>query len=313
MHIIEAQFDDFDQFKQFAVGWDLDFKLLSKNNFNAYLNMYSNENFQLGRTSLRGTIHQNGLVPKGFRTIVLPANMGVNYNWLHKDVHSGQLLVFPRSGVLESVSFDNFDVYVLSISEKKLFELISVFGFRNAERVFTKTEKYLNLEVSFLHDFWKDAMLLLQYAKKHSMDQSLQSFQIERKLIDQLLFKTLKYIDGTEENQKSSGLRKRDVALKTSINYIKENKSRLLSIKELCEVSRVSERTLEYAFIEKYKVSPSSYIKAHHLNLVKKELTKFKGRKIRISDIAVKYGFHHMGQFSADFKKQFGFSPSKIR
>ncbi len=313
MHLIEAQFNDFDQFKQFAVGWDLDFKLLSKNNFNAYLNMYSNETFQLGRTSLRGTIHQNGLVPKGFRTMVLPANMGVNFNWLHKDVHSGQLLVFPRSGILESVSFDNFDVYVVSIAEQKLHELITSYGFSHVERLFSKSEKYLNLEASFLQNFWKDAIMLLQYSKAHKLDKSLQSEQIERKMIDQLLFNILKYLDQTKEDLKTPGLRKRDVALKRSIGFIRDNKNRLLSVKELCEVSQVSERTLEYAFLEKYQVSPSSYIKSHHLNLVKKELVKLKGRKIRVSDVAVKYGFHHMGQFSADFKKQFGLSPSKIR
>lgn len=88
MHLVELQFTDFEQFKKFAIGWDLDFKLLSRNNFIAYLNLYSNESFQLGRTKLIGTIHQNGLVPKGFRTIVLPANSGVSYNWLHKDVNS---------------------------------------------------------------------------------------------------------------------------------------------------------------------------------------------------------------------------------
>ena len=78
-------------------------------------------------------------------------------------------------------------------------------------------------------------------------------------------------------------------------------------------MSKVSERTLEYAFLERYQVSPNSYIKAHHLKLVKNELVKLKGRKIRVSDIAIKFGFHHMGQFSVDFKKQFGLSPSKIK
>lgn len=313
MHLIEAQFDDFDEFKQFAVGWDLDFKLLSKNNFNAYLNIYSNETFQLGRTRLRGTIHQNGLVPKGFRTIVFPATKQVRYNWLHKDVNSEQLLIFPRNGILESVSFDNFDVYVVSISERRLHQLICSYGFSQVEHIFSKSEKYLNLEASFLQDFWKDAIMLLEYSRKQKFDESLQSELIERTMIDQLLFKILKYLDQTREDLKTPGLRKRDIALKRSIGFITENENRLLSVKELCKVSQVSERTLEYAFLEKYQVSPSSYIKSHHLNLVKKELVKLKGRKKRVSDIAIKYGFHHMGQFSADFKKQFGLSPSKIK
>lgn len=310
MHLVEAQFNDFDHFKQFAVGWNLDFKLLSKNNFNAYLNIYSNDIFQLARTSLKGTIHQNGLVPKDFRSIVLPGNMGVNFNWLNKDVNSSQLLIFPRNGILESVSFDNFDVYVISIKENKLYDLINAYGFRNAERVFVKNEKFLDLERSFLHSFWKDAGMFLNYTKMNGQDQSLQSRQIELKMIDQIMYKILKYLESSEENRTSKKLRKRDIALVKAIDYIRNNKSSLLSIKELCEITKVSERTLEYAFLEKYQVSPSAYIKAHHMNLVKNELVKLKGRKVRVSDIAIKFGFHHMGQFSADFKRHFGQNPS---
>lgn len=313
MHLLEAHFDDFDQFKQFAVGWELDFTLLSKNNFKGYLNIYSNDTFQLGRTSLRGTIHQNGLVPKGFRSIVLPGNMGVNFNWLNKDVHSGQLLIFPRNGTLESVSFDNFDVYVISICEKKLYELIEAYGFSNAERVFVKNEKYLDLKTSFLKVFWKDVAMFLDYAQMNVNARSIESHQIEAKMIDHMLYQILKYLETTEESRKVKNPRRRDMALNRAVEYIKNNKSRLLSVKELCEVSKVSERTLEYAFLEKYQTGPNSYIKAHHLHLVKRELVKLKGKKVRISDIAIKYGFHHMGQFSLDFKKQFGFSPSKIR
>jgi len=312
MHQIEGQFQDFDQFKQFAVGWDLDFKLLSKNNFHAYLNIYSNDTFQLAKTILRGTIHQKGLVPKGFRSIVLPGNMGVNFNWLNKDVHSGQLLIFPRNGILESISFDNFDVYVISIKETKLHELINAYGFRNAERVFVKNEKFLDLKTSFLQRFWKDVEMFLNYAKMNGKDQSFQSAQVEAKMIDHITFKILKYLETSQEIQRSKKPRKRDVALGNAIDFISNNKSRFISVKELCEVTKVSERTLEYAFVEKYKIGPNAYIKAHHMNLVKKELIKMKGRKVRISDIAIKFGFHHMGQFSLDFKKQFGISPSKI-
>lgn len=312
MHLIEAKFDDFEKFKQFAVGWDLDFKLLSKNNFKAYLNIYTNDNIQIARTTLKGTIHQNGLAPNGFRSIVLPGNMGVNFNWLNKEVHSGQLLIFPRNGTLESVSFDNFDVYVISIRETKLYELVEAYGFRNSERVFEKDEKYLDLKTSFLMSVWKDINMFLDYTQMNNNVQSFESHQIEKNMVDHLMYKILKYLETTEESHKIKKPRKRDLALRKAIDYINTNKSRLISLKELCEFSKVSERTLEYAFLEKYKTGPNSYIKAHHLNLVKKELVKLKGRKVRISDVAVKYGFHHMGQFSIDFKKQFGYSPSKI-
>lgn len=149
----------------------------------------------------------------------------------------------------------------------------------------------------------------LHYTKNHV---KLYSEEIENQMVEQILYVTLKYIDETNEIVQKSIIRKRDVALKKSLEYIIENRNRLLSVKELCDFSKVSERTLEYAFIEKYQVSPSHYVKAHHLNLVKNELLLSKGQKVKVADIASRYGFYHMGQFSIDFRKQFGISPSKI-
>ena len=178
MHQIKANFTDFDRFKQFAVGWDLDFKLLSRNNFNAYLNMYSNDTFQLGRTSFNGTVHQNGLAPKGFRTSVLPASTAVSYNWLNKDVNGRQLLIFPRDRTLESVSFDNFDVYVMSVSEQRLHELIENFGFRGVERAFSGLEKYLYLDPDFLQDFLRNAEIFLQFSNNTHTNATMRDQQM---------------------------------------------------------------------------------------------------------------------------------------
>ncbi len=77
-------------------------------------------------------------------------------------------------------------------------------------------------------------------------------------------------------------------------------------------MTNVSERSLLYAFKEKYKVSPSQFIKASRLNKVKNELFALKDKKPSIANIAGKYQFWHMGQFAKDFKEQFGILPSKM-
>ncbi len=312
MHQIEATFKDFDTFKAFVVDWELDFKLLSRNNFKAYLDLYANATFQLGRTSLAGTIHQQGLVPKGFRSIVIPAGLDVNYNWLHKQVNSSNLLIFPKSGILESVSHSGFDVYVLSLKEERLFKLLDNFGFMNAERLFRNDKIRLFLSQDFLQRFWKEATEFLTFSRKKN---GLQSEEWEKTLLlmaEHLILNTLKYIDNTSVLSNRSYERKRDVALRKSIDFITSIDNNNITVKELCRVSKVSERTLEYAFLEKFQINPSQYIKAHKLHLVKKHLTTRRGEYEKISDVASQYGFHHQGQFSHDFTRHFGINPSKI-
>ncbi len=118
----------------------------------------------------------------------------------------------------------------------------------------------------------------------------------------------LNQLENHDRSEKSSIQRKRDVGLKKATEIINHQLDECLSIGELCHSVGLSERTLEYAFKEKYQVSPKEYIKTIKLNKIKSELIQSEGQKI--STIAAKYGFWHMGQFAADFRKQFGLLPS---
>jgi AraC family transcriptional regulator, ethanolamine operon transcriptional activator len=73
----------------------------------------------------------------------------------------------------------------------------------------------------------------------------------------------------------------------------------------------VSERALLYGFKAKFRVSPSEYIKAYRLNVVKHEIYPMPNKPI--FEIASKYHFWHMGQFAKDFKQQFGVLPSEVK
>ena len=84
------------------------------------------------------------------------------------------------------------------------------------------------------------------------------------------------------------------------------------TVSQFCHVTNVSERTLEYAFLEKYQVTAKEYIKANRLNKVKRELIILKEENIHISTLAAEHGFWHLGQFAADFRKQFGKLPSEF-
>ena len=63
-----------------------------------------------------------------------------------------------------------------------------------------------------------------------------------------------------------------DAALKNAIDLINSQLDVMPTVSQFCHVTNVSERTLEYAFLEKYQVTPKEYIKANRLNKVKREL-----------------------------------------
>ena len=82
------------------------------------------------------------------------------------------------------------------------------------------------------------------------------------------------------------------------------------AIQDVCQAAGVSWRTLDYAFRELFGVTPKQYLQATRLDGVRKELHR-RGPSAKISDIANNWGFWHMGQFAADYKRQFGELPSE--
>ena len=304
MQIIKANFNDFDAYCKAVSNWELDFKLLSKNDFSAYLHLFSSETFMLGRTKLYGKIEQHGQTPKGFRSIVVPVDYNSEFVWLNKKVSGNQLLIFPRDSVLDGISFYDFDVYVVSIEETMLFRILKNLGYGNCKTIFNGGEQEFFLSKAFSKSFHHTANKFLNTRitkqEKHTI------------LINNIIHFLLRYIEDGIQSISSIPQKKKDVALRKAIGIINNENEDLFSIQQLCGLTGVSERTLQYAFRDKYKVSPNEYIKAVRLNNVKRELALSKDKNISISTVAGKYCFWHMGQFAKDFKNQFGVLPSEV-
>jgi AraC family ethanolamine operon transcriptional activator len=77
---------------------------------------------------------------------------------------------------------------------------------------------------------------------------------------------------------------------------------------ELCSQVGASRRKLTYCFQDVLGTSPMQYLRAVRLNGVRRELRS--GEAAAVQDAAARWGFFHMGQFSTDYKKQFGELPS---
>ena len=58
-------------------------------------------------------------------------------------------------------------------------------------------------------------------------------------------------------------------------------------------------------------MSPKTYLTWNRFNRVRRELKKYKKGSVKISDIANAFGFWHMGQFAADYRRLFDELPSE--
>jgi len=67
-------------------------------------------------------------------------------------------------------------------------------------------------------------------------------------------------------------------------------------------------RTLELGFRESFGTTPRSYIQTLRLHEVRRELCA--GGPGNVTDVATRWGFFHLGRFSATYRRLFGESPS---
>ena len=303
MDRLQGKFSDFDAFKEVIKDWTLDYNILSKGDFSSKFNMFMSEPFLLTRQQLNGKIVHSGMAPNGYRTMVIPVNYLVEFVWYNSKVSGRDLLIFPKNNLIDVVTFNGLDIFLVSVQESLLHGIIEKLGLKTCEHIFKQDYLKVPLSKEFAKQFFVLANTFLNTAKVNVEQQ----YELSNKLVFALLY----YLESTSVKQPKKKAKNKMLALERAIEVIHNQTDRLYSVSEVCEISGVSKRTLFNAFKEKYKISPSEYIKVTRLNMVKEDLIH--NPTVGIGSVAGKYHFWHMGQFAKDFKKQFGLLPSEVR
>jgi AraC family ethanolamine operon transcriptional activator len=79
-------------------------------------------------------------------------------------------------------------------------------------------------------------------------------------------------------------------------------------IRELCEATGATERTLHLAFRDAYRMAPVAYLRRLRLNAVRRALVRVEAPSV--TEAATRFGFFHFGRFAQDYARLFGEAPS---
>ena len=99
--------------------------------------------------------------------------------------------------------------------------------------------------------------------------------------------------------------------LRRAEDYILAHLTDPMSLADLAEGAGVSARALSKAFSQRYGTGPMGFLKARRLEAAQRELLAADPNRTTVTDIALRFGFIHFGQFSADYRKAFQELPSK--
>ena len=299
-------FDDIDHFNHAIKEWDLQFRQLAKGKLNASDMQFITSQFQIGYCKVDKKVEQTGTSPLGVWSFVLV--MGSPMVWKGIEVGTDEVIVLKPGDEIDGIGFSDFKVITLSLPDFELERICEEDELPETMKIIRENH-IVRLDKSKLYQFKTFLFKVLDQLRLNGSTVSAPGFvdlcnkEIPRKLCQ--------LIEGPGQRKRVFTTPLREIIIKKANQYITDELGDLVSISDLCLITNVSERTLQYTFKEYYGISPKAYLKARMLNKVHTDLRLADPSNTKVIDIASQWGFWHMGQFAADYKKMFGKSPSE--
>lgn len=101
-------------------------------------------------------------------------------------------------------------------------------------------------------------------------------------------------------------------AVRKALDYIESHLSEQVEVAELAVAAGVGVRSLQQGFREELNCTPLAYVRDRRLDRVRLELLDAgPDDHLTVTDVAVRWGFTHLGRFAVAYRQRFGESPSQ--
>ena len=305
---LKNSFSDFDNFAHTVQACNLDFQQLDMGDFKANLIQLATGNksllsyFQFNRR-----LDQRGSPPQENWTFAIFSEQSTPIIWHEQEISNNTIVIYKPGADVDCVSRPGFEVFTVSYPEEHLNWISAYLDLPGIKKLVRDSD---NFECNMINLFKIRSQLqqIIEFLKDPSIQIDNASFinDLDVHLPEQIL---LTLAGSRYVKIASADLRKRSIKLIK--NYLVEFPHEPVTVNQLCTITRVSRRTLQYAFQEHYGMSPKTYLNNYRLNGVRRELRKRAPFKTKVNDVASLWGFWHMGQFAADYRKVFGELPSE--
>lgn len=301
--LVSADFHDVDLLCSTVKGWNLEFAPLTSPQKKGHIGHFSHikcGEFLLGRTQFSVSLEQKGCSPADCYTFAIIEKSFHHLWWRGMDLDCNEVIVYPPGIEVFCTSGSEWAVHIFSIPEATCTRLLA--DLRMDEIPLSK------LPMNF-HLFPRDADVLR--AKMRTLSNPLGSPALAdvAGMAEELIVQWVSSVTTLPDRRPK--LRRREHAVHKSLEYLDRDDWFGITPSELCFHSQVSERTLQYAFKERFGLTPAAFLKARKLAAARHELKLDDTHPGMIGEVAAKYGFWQSGHFAADYRNLFGELPQE--
>ena len=305
----QHHFTSFEVFSSVLVGYNMSLKQIDCGRFSAILQHIQSGPVTINRFTTTRRMEAIGNPPPGTRTFGIPAEKCQPFVWRNKKSAADTIQIYKPSTELDINTQPMFEATDVSITENDFNTLNHQWGYPELDKIIGCKEMVI-CDPDKMHVL-RETLHYICEAKIHKSNSRMQIIGLKN-LIEYEVPKLLaQALMTSEAGAVKATPAKRNHALKTAIEYIRSTSNEVITLNALCRDTGINERTLQRAFQDKYDVTPKHYILMHRLNNAYKSLLRSDYDSNKVTDIAINQGFSHMGQFSKDYRRQFGELPSE--
>lgn len=303
---------DVDELAELASGWDQDFVQLKRGTFGFEINVIQIGDFQFIEQFTHGSILIRGQSPAKTLVLAIPVLNKGETLYGGNVVSENCYLRGNYSGYLDTKTSDQLKVVAISAPIEQILE--------KAEQMqWSVTEKQLlslglivpnPLALQELSSYIEE---LLRLGKNHpdKLTDNSRNRSITHLIIEDCLPLLLDVLSSPPEFIPDKKLRQQKL-IKRAEEFMNDHLPHPITLSELCQGLNKSQRSIYRLFQECVGLPPMEYLKILRLHGVRRALKSADSRTSKVTDIALDWGFWHMGQFSRDYRNMFGESPSNV-
>jgi len=305
----QSEFADFDDFQKMAGDWDLDFRQLDRGAAAVSAARVKSRHASILRIQFGRRYEQIGCPPPDTLSVGVPDRIIDNLRWRSALVPPASLICFAPDKEFMGVSQPGFVGSTLSFDAAHLARISDDVGESKTTDMMALPLVISGADITAVSGLQRSISSLFGLAATGT---DMPPSWVSKLLHEDIPMGLIEILSSSEHDTPAGRppLRERDRARKRAMVYINEHAHEAPTVAAICRAAGVSWRTLDYAFREQFGLTPKAYLQATRLQAVRNSLKK-SDRQALIADIAGNWGFWHMGQFAADYRRMFGELPSE--
>ena len=104
----------------------------------------------------------------------------------------------------------------------------------------------------------------------------------------------------------------RRAVVQNAMDYIDDHLAERITLDDLANAVHMSARSIQQGFREELGTTPMAYVRERRLQRVNEELTDaIPADRVTVTQVAERWGFHHLGSFAVEYRKRWGEAPSE--